>query len=175
MTAVAAPIRSDAPAHSDQRQAAALSSAAPIVAAVDGSAASRAAVETAVRLGAELDAPLVFVYVRPGPAGFLGEPVYQLRLTAAMARARRVLARALRAASCAGITAESEILEGSPRRRILEFARERGARLVVIGRRRRRLGRSVSCAVVSAARRPVVVAQDFDPTPDPTAVATKAA
>jgi nucleotide-binding universal stress UspA family protein len=173
MTAVAPPIRSDAPAHADQGQAAP-SFAAPIVAAVDRSAASRAAVETAVRLGAELDAPLVFVYVRPGPPGFLGEPVYQLRLTAAMARARRVLARALRAASRAGVAAEAEILEGSPRRRILEFARERGARLVVVGRRRRRLGRSVSRAVVRAARRPVVVAQSVDPTPDATAVAKAA-
>jgi len=174
MTAVAARIRSDAPAHADQRQPAAPSFAAPIVAAVDRSAASRAAVETAVRLGAELDAPLVFVYVRPGPAAFLGEPVYQLRLTAAMARARGVLARAMRAASRAGVAAEGEILEGSPRRRILEFARERGARLVVVGRRRRRLGRSVSCAVVRAAGRPVVVAQSLDATPDPT-VATRAA
>jgi nucleotide-binding universal stress UspA family protein len=174
MTAVATPIRSDAPAHADHGQPAAPSFAAPIVAAVESSAASRAAVETAVRLGAELDAPLVFVYVRPGPAGFLGGPVYQLRLTAAMARARRVLARALRAASRAGVAAEAEILEGSPRRRILEFARERGARLVVVGRRRRRLGRSVSCAVVRAARRPVVVAQSVDPTPDATAVAKAA-
>jgi nucleotide-binding universal stress UspA family protein len=175
MTAVSTPIRSGAPAHADRRQPAALSfRAAPIVAAVDSSAASRAAAQTAVRLGAELDTPLVFVYVRPGPPGFLGEPVYQLHLTAAMARARRVLARAVRAASRAGVAAEGEILEGSPRRRILEFARERGARLVVVGRRRRRLGRSVSRAVVRAARRPVVVAQSVDPRPDATAVAKAA-
>jgi hypothetical protein len=44
---------------------------APIVAAVNGSAASRAAVETAVPLSAEMDAPIVFVHVRRGPAGFL--------------------------------------------------------------------------------------------------------
>jgi nucleotide-binding universal stress UspA family protein len=162
MTAVATPIRSQAPAHADHRRLAARSTAAPIVAAVDGSAASRAAVETAVRLGAEMDAPLVFVYVRRGPAGFLGAPVYQRRLTAAMAPARRVLDRAVRTAAAAGVAATGEILEGSPRKRILEFARERGARLVVVGRRRRRLGPSVSCAVVRAARRPVVVAQNLD-------------
>ena len=106
-----------------------------------------------------MNAPLVFVYVRRGPAGFLGTPVYQRRLTAATARARRVLDRALGAAARAGVAAEGEILEGPPRKRILEFARARGARLVVVGRRRRRFGRSVSCAVVRTARTPVVVAQ----------------
>jgi nucleotide-binding universal stress UspA family protein len=165
MTAVATPLRDQAPAGADQRQLATRSTAAPIVAAVDGSAASRAAVETAVRLGAEMDAPVVFVYVRRDPAAFLGAPFYQRRLSAAMAPARRVLDRAVRSAARAGVTASSEILEGSPRKRILEFARERGARLVVVGRRRRRLGRGVSCAVVRAAQGPVVVAQDFDRVP----------
>jgi nucleotide-binding universal stress UspA family protein len=51
------------------------------------------------------------------------------------------------------------ILEGSPRRRIPEFARDRGARLVVVGSRARRLGRSVSSGVVRTAGRPVVVAK----------------
>src|SRR5688572_14662865 len=50
--------------------------AAPIVAAVDGSSANTYAVETAVNLAAELDAPIVFVYVRRGPAAFLGAPAY---------------------------------------------------------------------------------------------------
>ena len=161
MTAVATPTRSPALALAGQRQLTftPTTTAAPIIAAVDDSAASTAAVDTAVRLGAEMDAPVVFVYVRRGPAGFLGAPVYQRHLTDAMARAHRVLEHALRAATRAGVAAEGEILEGSPRKRILEFARDRGARLVVIGRRRRRLGRSVSCAVVRTARRPVLVAQ----------------
>ena len=162
MTAVATPIRLRAPEHAGARQLEARSAAAPIVAAVDGSAASKAAVETAVRLGAEMHAPLVFVYVRRGAAGFLGAPVYQRRLSAAMAPARRVLDRSIRMAARANVEATGEILEGSPRKRILEFARKRGARLVVVGRRRRRFGRSVSCAVVRTARRPVVVAQEFD-------------
>jgi nucleotide-binding universal stress UspA family protein len=145
MTAVASPLRSPVRAPADQLEQTLTpqTPAAPIVAAVDGSKASTAAVETAVRLGAEMDAPLVFVYVRHGPHGFLGAPVYQRRLTAAMARARHVLDRALRAAARAGIAAEGEILEGRPRKRILEFARDRGARLVVVGRRRRRLRRSL--------------------------------
>jgi nucleotide-binding universal stress UspA family protein len=137
------------------------SDAAPIVAAVDGSSADTYAVETAVKLAVELDAPIVFVHVRRGPAGFLGAPVYQRRLTAEMARGRRVLDEALEAAAAAGVDAEGEILEGPPRRRITEFARSRNARLVVVGSRPRKVGRSVSRGVVHAAGRPVVVAQGF--------------
>ena len=130
----------------------------PIVAAVDGSPASRAAIREAVRLAGELVAPIVFVYVRRGPAGFFGAPVYQRRLTKEMARAGRALDRALAVADSAGVSAEGEILEGSPRRRISEFARDRGARLIVVGSRRRKLGQSVSTGVIRTAGRPVIVA-----------------
>jgi nucleotide-binding universal stress UspA family protein len=133
----------------------------PIVAAVDGSAASRSAVGEAVRLAVELAAPIVFVYVRRGPAGFFGAPVYQRRLTKEMAHARRVLDRALAVADSAGVPAEGEILEGSPRRRISEFARDRGARLIVVGSRRRKLGQSVSTGVIRTAERPVIVARSI--------------
>ena len=133
--------------------------ARPLVAAVDDSSASKAATETAVKLAVELNAPLVFAYVRRGPAGFFGTPIFQRRLTAEMSRARRVLARALRAAARAGVDAEGEILEGSPRKRIAELARDRDARLVVVGSRERKLRRSVSRAVVRAADGPVVVAR----------------
>jgi nucleotide-binding universal stress UspA family protein len=134
-------------------------STAPIVAAVEHSAASRAAIGEAVRLGRELDAPVVFTYVRRGPAAYFGAPVYQRRLTKAMARAHQVLDHALDVAASAGVHAEAEILEGSPTRRIAEFARDRDARLVVVGSRKRRLGPSVSSGVVRAAGRPVVVAR----------------
>lgn len=132
---------------------------APIMAAVDGSPASTAALKTAVSLARELATPIVFVYVRRGPAGVLGAPVYQRRLTSSMARGRRVLKEALAAAAAAGVNAEGEILEGSPRRRIADFARDRGARLVVLGSRRRKFGRSVSRGVTRAAKQPVLVAQ----------------
>ena len=131
--------------------------AAPVVAAVDGSSASRAAVEEAVALASELEAPLVFVYVRRNPARFLGSPFYQRRLTKELERARRALAVPLRMAEIADVEAEGEILEGSPGRRIVEFAHDRGAQLVVVGSRRNRLRRSVACAVVRAADRPVMV------------------
>ncbi len=78
-----------------------------------------------------------------------------------MNRARHVLDRALAAANSAGVTAEAETLEGSPRSRIAEFARDRRARLVVIGRRKRKLRPSVSNDVVRAAATPVVVAKDL--------------
>lgn len=131
----------------------------PIVAAVDGSAASRAAIGEAVRLAGALDAPVAFVYVRRGPPGFLGAPVYQRRLTKQMARAGRVLDRAFVVANSAGVQAEGEILEGSAGRRITEFARDRGARLIVVGSRGRTFRQSVSEAVIRAAGRPVVVAR----------------
>jgi nucleotide-binding universal stress UspA family protein len=133
----------------------------PIVATVEGSTASRTAIGEAVRLAVELVAPVVFVYVRRGPAGFFGTPVYQRRLTKEMARARRALDRALAVADSAGAPAEGEILEGSPKRRISEFARDRGARLIVVGSRRRKLGRSVSTGVIRTAGRPVIVARSI--------------
>ena len=132
---------------------------APIIAAIDGSPAGWNASDAAVRLAVELSAPLTFVYVRRGPVGFLGTPVFDRRLTRKMAEARRVIDHALRGAARAGVEAEGEILEGSPPKRIVEFARDRSARLIVIGSRRRWLRRSVSCAIVRASRRPVLVAR----------------
>ncbi len=131
----------------------------PIVGAVDGSPASRGAIGEAVSLASELDAPIVFVYVRRGPAGILGPPVFERRLSRELARGRRAVDAALAIASRAGVPAEGEILEGSPRRRISEFARDRGARLIVVGSRRHKLGQSVSSAVVRTAGRPVIVAR----------------
>jgi nucleotide-binding universal stress UspA family protein len=135
----------------------------PIVAAVDASPASRAAVEEAVALAAELQAPVVFAYVRRGPAGVFGKPIYQQRLTAENERARRVLDSALEIADAEEVEAEAEILEGSPGQRIVEFARDRGAQLLVVGSRRRRFRPSVARAVTRAADRPVVIAGPGSP------------
>jgi nucleotide-binding universal stress UspA family protein len=137
--------------------------ATPIVAAIDDSSASRSVVETAVKLAAELNASLVFVYVRRGPPGFLGRPFFQRSLTAKMTRARRSVDRALRVAAQAGVDAEGEILEGAPRKRILQLASDRDARLIVVGSRRRRFSRSVSRGVLRAAEGPVVVARSRCP------------
>jgi nucleotide-binding universal stress UspA family protein len=131
---------------------------APLVAAVDDSPASWTAIEEAVTLARQFSAPLVFVYVRRGPAGYLGAPSYQRQLTDEMSRARGTLDRARAIAAAAGVEAEGEILEGNPRQRIVEFARDRAAQMVIVGSRRRRLSRSVARAVARAADRPVMVA-----------------
>lgn len=131
--------------------------AAPIVVGMDYSRAAAAAAREAVRLGQELAAPLVFVYVRRGPSSAVGEPYYQRRLDAEMRAGRRALNDALAIAERAGVPATGEQLAGSPASRVVEFARERGARLVVVGSRRRRLRRSVSRDVIRSADRPVLV------------------
>jgi nucleotide-binding universal stress UspA family protein len=131
---------------------------APIVVAVDASSATRAAVSDGIRLARDLDAAVIFVYVRRGPSAVLGEPYYQRRLDAEMALGNRALGAALAVAKRAGVAASGEQLHGNPARRLAEFARIRGARLVVLGSRRRRLGRSVSRAVLRSADRPVLVA-----------------
>jgi nucleotide-binding universal stress UspA family protein len=87
-----------------------------------------------------------------------GEPYYQRRLDAAMAVGRRALGDALAVAEEAGVPATGELLEGSPARRVVEFARLRNARLVVLGSRRRPFGGSVSRRIIRFADRPVVVA-----------------
>jgi nucleotide-binding universal stress UspA family protein len=133
-------------------------SAAPIVVAVDESRAARAAVEDGVRIARELEAPVAFVYVRRRPSGALGEPYYQRRLDREIAAGTRAIDHALAVAKRAGVSASGEQLHGSPARRVAEFARLRGARLLVLGSRRRRLRRSVSRAVVRSTDRPVLVA-----------------
>ena len=130
----------------------------PIVAAVDRSVAGAAAAGTAAQLARALDAPLVFVFVRRGPSSFFAGAGYQRRLDNEFAEARRALKAAHAAAAREGITADEEILEGNPARRVLEFAKLRGARLVVLGSRRRWIGPSVSRALIRAADRSVVVA-----------------
>jgi nucleotide-binding universal stress UspA family protein len=132
--------------------------AAPIVVGVDNSDPAAAAARAAVHLARELTAPLVFVYVRRGPSSALGEPYYQRRLDAEMSAGRRALSDALAVAERAGVSATGELLAGSPARRVVELARIRGAHLVVLGSRRRRLGRSVSRDVIRGADRPVIVA-----------------
>lgn len=131
--------------------------AAPIVVAVDNTRAAVAAAEAAVRLARDLAAPLVFVYVRRGPSSALGKPYYQRRLDSEMRSGRRALDHALGIAERAGVPATGEELAGNPARRVVEFARLRGARLVVLGTRRRRVGRSVARDVIRNADRPVLV------------------
>jgi nucleotide-binding universal stress UspA family protein len=122
--------------------------AAPIVVAIDDSRQARAASHAAVRLARQIAAPLVFVYVRRGPSPALGRPFYQRRLDRDMRIGRRALSDALALAEEAGVPATGEELEGHPARRVVEFARSRGARMVVLGSRRRRLRPSIARRVI---------------------------
>jgi nucleotide-binding universal stress UspA family protein len=132
--------------------------AAPIVVGVDGTASGIAATRTATSLASDLGAPLVLVSVRRWPSSTLGEPYYQRRLDEELASANRELSRASAIAESAGVSASTEILEGSPARQVRELARHRRARMIVLGPRRRRLGRSVSRQVIRTSDRPVAVA-----------------
>jgi len=132
-------------------------SAQPVVVAVDDSPAAEAAVRDGVRLAGELAAPVVFVYVRRGPPDALGEPYYQRRLDAERRLGDRAIAAGIAAARRAGVRATGEQLHGTPARRLEDFARLRDAQFIVVGARRRRLGRSVSRAVIRRADRPVLV------------------
>ena len=135
----------------------------PVVVAVDNSSAAESAVRDGVRLARELAVPVVFVYVRRGPSAALGAPYFQRRLDAEMRMGDRAIGAGLAAARRAGVPASGEQLHGAPGRRLAEFARLRGARAIVVGARRRWLGRSVSRAVIRRADRPVVVARRASP------------
>ena len=145
------------------RRAPAQPEAAPIVVAVDNSRAALAAAQAGVRLAKDLAAPVVFVYLRRGPSSALGEPYYQRRLDAEMASGHRALTDALAVAEEAGVPATGEQLAGNLARRVVEFARLRGARLVVLGSRQRRLRRGVARGVIRTADRPVLVAGGTPP------------
>jgi nucleotide-binding universal stress UspA family protein len=108
----------------------------PIVAAVEPRTACIAA-DTAARLARELDAPLVFIYVREPPPAILGAPQYQQRLTEDLVRGRKALDTALAAAGRHGVMSYGQILEGNAATRLVEFAKARQAQLLVVGRRRR--------------------------------------
>jgi nucleotide-binding universal stress UspA family protein len=129
----------------------------PIVAAVEPRTAQVAAV-TAARLARELGAPLVFIYVRERPPAILGTPQYERRLTEDLVRGRKTLDTALAAASHHGVMSYGEILEGNAPKRIVEFARARGAQLLIVGQRRRRFRPSVVRRVIRSSEQPVVVA-----------------
>lgn len=129
----------------------------PVIAAVDGSAAGRAATAEAIASARALAAPVVLVHVRRGTSTVWGRPYYQRRLAQGLHKAREVLAAASAQARADGIETQTEILEGRPAQRIVEFARARDAQLVILGQRRRGAGAGASVLRrVAAAGLPVV-------------------
>lgn len=130
--------------------------------ATDGSPGGDAAVGQAIELARESGAALSIVYVRHAPLPVLGDPFYQRTLSEELTRGRGIVERAAATAEAAGVTADVDILEGNPARRIVDLARHRDVELIVVGSRGRgaitgTLLGSVSQAVASSARCPVLV------------------
>jgi nucleotide-binding universal stress UspA family protein len=142
-----------------------------IVIAVDDSDGGRAAVESGIELARDAGAIATFVHVWHAPPDIVGEPYYQRRLSGELGESRALVADAERRADEAGVTTESELIEGDPAEQVLEVARLRDADLVVVGSRGRgavagALLGSVSSEVVKEADRPVLVVkwrQDAEP------------
>ncbi len=135
-----------------------------LIVGVDGSEGSCAAVDEALRLAADLDARVTFVFVYKSPPALLGNPYYERALKADIARARRAVGEAVEVARAAGVEADTEILEGDPADELVSLADNRNADLIVVGSRGfgplagAVLG-SVSRSVSQHANRPVVVAK----------------
>jgi nucleotide-binding universal stress UspA family protein len=136
-----------------------------IVVGTDGSKGSAAAIAEGIDLAERMGAKVIFVAVMPRLPDYLGEPLYQERLTEEHARARQALDEARALAAAAGIEAEYELLEGDPAQEIARIAESRDADLVVVGTRgigalAGELLGSVSAGVVRRSHRPVVVVRE---------------
>ncbi len=137
-----------------------------IVVATDGSPGGQAAVAEGAALARALQAAITIVHVRP-PIAFLGEPLYQRRLSNQLERARQAVDDALAQLEAQGLEADYEILEGDASDEIVRIAEARDADLIVIGSRGlgpvpgALLG-SVSSAVARHADCPVVVVKPKD-------------
>lgn len=139
-----------------------------ILIATDGSPESLVAAEEGVRLAKALGAGVTFVAVAHAPLPVLGDPYYQRAVTKNLGHMRTALAKATSYAKERRITYETELLEGSPAKAILELARSRDADLIVVGSRglgavKGALLGSVSSAIVHQADRPVLVARPHPP------------
>ena len=130
---------------------------APVVAAVEPHTAPATA-ERAAQFARELGTPVAFVSVRPRLATGPGRSCDEHRLSRDLFRSRKALDTALAAAARHGVMAYGEIVEGDPAPQIVEFAANRNAPVLVVGRRRETAGPSVSRQVVALSPRPVVVA-----------------
>jgi len=130
---------------------------APVVAAVEQHTAPATA-ERAAQFAPELGTPVAFVSVRPRLATGPGRSCDEHRLSRDLFRSRNALDTALAAAARHGVMAYGEIVEGDPAPPLVEFAANRNAPVLVVGRRRDIAEPSVSRQVVALSARPVVVA-----------------
>jgi len=109
----------------------------PIVVAVDGSDTSKAATKVALELAGAAGNPLLFVTVWRELRGDFGLPYTTLIAPDVVEVerdwARDTLAAAVSVAERAGIPAEGLSRHGRPAHEIVAVARERSARLIVVG------------------------------------------
>lgn len=131
--------------------------AAPIVAAIEQQTA-RLTAETAARIARRLGAPLVFVSVRRRRLALLDDRHSERHWIQDMLRSRKTLDVALAAASRHGVMAYGEILEDDSVTAIVEFARARGAQLLIVDEWRDRLAPSTFGPVINTSEQPVVIA-----------------
>ncbi len=147
----------------------------PILFATDGSPSAEAATVEAIELAKAFDAPLVIVSVAhlaiPPYGGYYGygEILADLH-TAEKERVAKVLAALSERVAAVGVNCETIALDGPASAEICRVAKEREARLVVIGahgwgRIGRLLHGSVSTDVLHEASCPVLVVQGEEPVP----------
>ena len=103
------------------------SGSAPLVVGYDGTDGSRAALDEAVRLAAELDTTLVLAFARR--VSPLGSEVADLG-TAILEHGRDVLDEGL---ATAGDGARGELIDGRPADALAALAEREGAQMVVVG------------------------------------------
>jgi len=141
-----------------------------ILVATDGSMASAAAEQEAVRLCGETGAELVIVHSWEPVHNWIGEPHYREAVSKVLREARETLDRPLELADQAGIRVTTELLEGSAGQVICEVAETHDVDLIVVGARRygivlRFFLGSVSRAVLQRSSRPVLVVKEGIPVP----------
>jgi nucleotide-binding universal stress UspA family protein len=134
-----------------------------IVIATDGSAASVDAVDFGVALAVDEGAAVTFVHVVPADewVGGRGAPMQPLPHHVPVDETEDALGQAARAAETSGVSYSLERIAGEPVQEILAVADAKNADLIVVGSSRgvvsSALFGSVSRAVVSHAKRPVLV------------------
>jgi nucleotide-binding universal stress UspA family protein len=132
---------------------------AGLIVGYDGSEGARVALDEAVRLGVALGEPvhLVFSFSAPRIGGELRD-----RDEAIAERGAAVLEHGVHHAQAAGLTVTTEQRKADPAEGLLEAARERDARMIVVGSSGERLLRSVLVGstptkLLHLADRPVLV------------------
>ena len=138
-----------------------------ILIATDGSPGSLAAAEEGVRLAKLLGAGVTFVGVAQAPLRVLGHHYYQRALSKSLGAIRVALAKSTPYAVERHVEYETELLEGSPAKVVLDLARSRDVDLIVVGSRglgpaKGALLGSVASEIVQKADRPVLVARSID-------------